>query len=250
LNLQDYCCTVNLIYYAAEKETQIHPVLRDIKGLIPVEGLLKFDPSLADYEVLLGYYQDETDAMMALLEGGTYNYSGALGMIYMANLALNNPEEPSEIITGLTNYQAILYVVCTPVVNDIPGMHYFGGSLEYGELFYSDINRVIRMAVNNISPHMPLKHLYDMNACIAEYPVVFDDQLTDIRIPILYIGAEGGVGSYGVYTSSLTSSTDITNHVVSKCVDRGIDYGHADIWIAHDADMLIWKPIYHWLLAH
>ncbi|MBN2862795.1 MAG: hypothetical protein JXN62_06515, partial [Bacteroidales bacterium] len=251
LNLEGYCCTVNMIYYAAEKETQIHPVLRDIKGLIPAEGLLKFDPSLDDYEVLLDYYQDATDAMIAFHEQGTYNYDG-LGMIYMANLALYSPDDLSQIPPfsdyGLTNYKAFLLAGCSPIENDIPCWHYFGGSLKEG-FIYSDVNRFIRMAVN-LNPYMPLKHLIDMNACTAEYDVVYDDHLKDIRLPILYIGTEGAVGSYGIYSSSLTSSKDITNHVVSKGVDRCIDYGHADIWMAYDADELIWKPMYQWLLTH
>lgn len=252
MNLQGYCCTVNLIYYAAEKETRIHPVLRDIKGLIPVEGLLKFDPTLDNYKELLGYYQNATDVMMALLEGGTYNYADGPGMIYMASLALNSPDDLSPIPPfsdyGLTNYQAYLLAGCSPFENDIPCLHYFGGSLEEGFL-YSDVNRFIRMGVN-LNPHMPLKHLYDGYAWNSEYDVVYDDHLKDIRLPILYIGSEGGIGSYGVYSSSLTSSNDITNHIVTKGVDRCIDYGHADIWMAYDADKLIWEPMCKWLLTH
>ena len=249
LNLEGYCCTVNLIYYAAEKETRIHPVLRDIKGLVAAEGCLKYDPGLENYEELCGYAQLFADQFNNMIDEGVYNYSEGLGLLYMANLALYSPEEDSPVIPGLTNLQAIILVGCSPAENDIPCWHYFGGSLEEG-FFYSDVNRFINLGIN-LNPHMPLKHLVDGMATQADNEdVIFDDYLKDIRVPVLYLGVEGGVGSYGIYTASLTSSPDITNLVVTKGVERCLDFGHADLWMGYDADFLIWEPLCEWLLRH
>jgi hypothetical protein len=81
-----------------------------------------------------------------------------------------------------------------------------------------------------------------------------DDQLSQITVPILYIGAGGGFGSLGDYTTSLTATagTDLTTYTVTKQApnDRAIDYGHAHLWMAVDAANDVWEPLRHWLVNH
>lgn len=255
MNLLGYCCTANLVYAAAGKETQTDPVLCDVKGIIPVEGYMIHEPE-PENEQWIKNVCAGADALKALLDAGTYNYQDGMGLLYMAQMALEKPEENSSIPPfdemGLTNYQAMLIVGFSPAENpDTPFWHYFGGTLEDGFL-YADQDRFIRMGVN-LNPHMPLQHLYEAYACGCDSPeheTGIDDHLGDIMLPILYLGAEGGVGNYGTYTTSLTSSNDITHHIVSMDVDREIDYGHADIWMGYDADELVWKDLQKWLAAH
>ena len=73
--------------------------------------------------------------------------------------------------------------------------------------------------------------------------VSYDDHFSEIKLPILYIGAEMAAGQSGVYTSSLTASNDITNYIVPG-------YSHADLWFGYDADDLVWGPLRDWLKNH
>ncbi len=253
MNLLGYCCTANLVYAAAGMETQMEPVLRNISGIVPVEGFMKYEP-VAENEQWRQNSCTAAAGLKAALEGGTFNFTDGIGMMYMANLALTAPDDPSAIPPfdgmGVTNYQAFMIAGFSPPENpDTPFWHYFGGTMEEGFL-YSDPDRFVRLGVN-LNPHMPLLHLYDACACACnEEDVGIDDHLGEIRIPILYIGAEGGVGSYGVYTTSLTAAGDITHHIVSKGVDRAIEYGHADIWMGDEAAELVWELLAGWLDDH
>jgi hypothetical protein len=82
--------------------------------------------------------------------------------------------------------------------------------------------------------------------------VPFDDHLSEITVPILFAGAAGGFGKTGYYSTTLTSSTDITKFITQLQPDdqRAIDFGHADNVLARDAETLVWQPILDWIVAH
>src|SRR6185436_3486889 len=91
------------------------------------------------------------------------------------------------------------------------------------------------------APFESLKVLADADAAVCESSatipvpnVPFDDHLGQIRVPVLYVGAGGGVGDLGNYTTTLLGSTDVTLHVVSLTppAQRLFDIGHADIFNA------------------
>ena len=48
------------------------------------------------------------------------------------------------------------------------------------------------------------------------------------------MGAGGGFGQFGVYTTTLLGSTDVTTHIVHKSrrPARLADFGHADLFLA------------------
>ena len=78
------------------------------------------------------------------------------------------------------------------------------------------------------------------------------NQFRKIRVPILYVGGAGGFGRYGEYTASLTASQDVTSLIVQDLPDeeRPMDYGHADLVAAGDAEWRVWEPILEWIFAH
>ena len=85
----------------------------------------------------------------------------------------------------------------------------------------------------------------------------YDDHLGEITIPVFYVGAAGGFGEYGVYTTTLLGSYDEDNsdndNVDTLIVElyppeaEAFDYGHADLLFADNAESLVWKPIYKWI---
>lgn len=99
---------------------------------------------------------------------------------------------------------------------------------------------------------MPLLSRYELaTARCGAADVPFDDHLGDIEVPILYLGAGGGLGTHGQHMARLTGSDDVMQHIMSAPgIPRLLDYGHADLVMAEDASDLAWNPLRDWLVAH
>jgi hypothetical protein len=76
--------------------------------------------------------------------------------------------------------------------------------------------------------------------------------LSNIRVPLYYLGAAGGIGSLGLYTTTVVSSEDVTTRIVQRfgAERRAEDFGHTDLLLADDAEALAWAPLATWLLHH
>ncbi|WNG37437.1 hypothetical protein F0U61_29940 [Archangium violaceum] len=77
-------------------------------------------------------------------------------------------------------------------------------------------------------------------------------ELAKIRVPLFYLGAAGGFGDHGLYSTTRVSSTDVTTLVVRRLGPERVaeDFGHGDLLYAADAPTLAWKPLAAWLLRH
>ncbi len=80
----------------------------------------------------------------------------------------------------------------------------------------------------------------------------FDGHLGDIRVPILYVGAAGGFGTYGMYSMNQTGSRDRETIIVrTRPIGREKqDFGHVDLFYARDAKRYSWQRIAHWVHEH
>jgi hypothetical protein len=69
---------------------------------------------------------------------------------------------------------------------------------------------------------------------------------------VLYVGAQGGCGDYGVYSTTLLGSRDVTVHLASTwpAAARRLDFGHVDILFGDNAESLVWQPMLAWIRAH
>jgi len=242
LNLLGFSYGVQVAFGAADRETQQHKICRDVKGLIPVDSPLKNENvEVQNAEcVQAAYWMDK-------LNSGEYNHPWGVGLIQLGGMALADPDAPSPVpdFAGLTNIQ-----VMNAIGSDhSAGWHFFGGNPF--ELYYSDPMRFVRLAVE-LSPHMPAQMFYEMSACgCPSEDVGYDDNLMAIDIPILNLSAGGSAGESMSYTSEqFTSSADITNIVISLVDDPTQDFGHADLWMAYEADILVWNKLYIWLINH
>jgi hypothetical protein len=80
----------------------------------------------------------------------------------------------------------------------------------------------------------------------------FDRHLQDIKVPILYVGAAGGFGTYGTYSMDLTGSRD-KQAIIVRTRPHGqekTDFGHVDLFYAKHAKHFAWKRMLHWLHDH
>ena len=128
MNLLGFNYIVKVAYGAASRETRMHcSCRRNIKGLIPVDNVMKYAPEdealrLADCEGAAQF--------KAGLKTGVYQRDFGVGFIVMGNLALAAPDDPSPIppfdALGFTNSQAIR----TAASDHSGGWHFFAGTLD------------------------------------------------------------------------------------------------------------------------
>jgi hypothetical protein len=237
-------------------ETQFPPALRQVRGFIPVDIYLKTD--VPDLRAKACQRQQATAAAIA---GGTYAATSGLLIQAIGNAAVTDPNGPSAVVPGFNNRQAGLFVgeetfALLNGLEPVPFYHFTGGTIDANGvptgLLYSNEQNLFRFEIA-ASPYQPNQELADADASTCGTPDVrFDDHLAQIKVPVLYVGAGGGFGEYGLYTLTLLGSTDVTSRIVHKvpASQRLSDYGHADLFLAGDARTEVWQPILSWLQAH
>jgi hypothetical protein len=237
-------------YVVAGEETQIPPGLRNVKGLIPVDTSLKVD----DEEYRLATCS-VADAIQASLDAGVYNLDFGVLSKKAADLAKSDPDGMSPLSPPLTNFQFVLFLGIAPQPPP-QDWHFVGGYVDPSGiplgLRFTDAHLWVDV-LRAVPPYYPVKGFWELNASICgKVEVSIDDHLKKIAVPILYVGAGGGEGRHGYYTTSLTASKDITKFTVQFLPDdqRAFDYGHADLFTAANAESRVWKPILDWIVAH
>ncbi len=80
----------------------------------------------------------------------------------------------------------------------------------------------------------------------------YDDNLAEIKIPVLYIGHAGGFGALGEYTPDLLGSSDVTKMMIQflSDADAANDFGHMEAFTADEAQQLVWEPMLKWIIDH
>lgn len=247
-------------YAYANDETQIPGFFRDLKGIIPVDMIYKFSP---ENQELRDDAYERYLAVKAKYDSGIYYSDEGAVMKYIAYLAATAPDDPSQIIPGFTNKQAALFVLSAtyatfepPLKPYVPFYHYLAGIFdEFGipqRLQFTNLDFTLDIALATPS-FMSIGEDIDGEALMSDkVEVPYDDHLSEIKIPVFYVGAAGGFGEYGVYTVALLGSTDKKTLVVQLYPPEAValDYGHADILWADNAQSLVWQPIYNWINSH
>jgi pimeloyl-ACP methyl ester carboxylesterase len=248
----------NLCYACANEETKMIDVARNVKGIIPIDTVHKFDPAETQ---LIQDAEDRHNVFVAVREAGKCYSDDALTLKMIAMLANTDPEGPSPFIPPLTNRQAAFIVLAAtyatypaPLMPIVPAYHYNAGifdsetQLPTGLQFTTlDIMSTFAEAV---PPFQAINDLIDLEALLSNKTDRYADRLGDITIPVFYIGAAGGVGEYGQFAVDQIGSNDKTVKVVSTPdMPRELNYGHVDLLFAGNAKAEVWQPILQWLKA-
>jgi len=252
LHLLGFSYGVDVAYGVANQESQEPNLLRNVKGIIPVDYGINYP----DGSPIQTASCDGVAANQALLDAGVYNDTSGVFFEQVGDLARSAPNDQSPFMDGVTNYEFALFAGASAQPPP-EGWHFVGGYFNDSgittDLRYTDPWLWIDV-LRAVPPYLPVRVDLDDNAAEGCNGVVapFDDHLGDIAVPILYVGAGGGTGKYGYYTTTLTASKDITKFTVQLQPDdqRAVDFGHADLFMARDAETLVWKPILDWLVAH
>ena len=204
----------------ANAEATEPPGRRDVGGLIPVDGSFKGDPAneawrqgnCSDY----AWYQD-------LLAAGTYGEDTSFLQL-VGQLALDAPNEPSPFVTDLTNAQFAIGVGIWP--QDWPGIEWFhnaagtfDGDIPAGmvyidpQLFFVELTKVFGFN--------PVLYRSDAASVTCdELDVPWDDHLSEVRVPLFYVGAAGGFGTVGEYLTQIVGSPDVSEPDRARAASR------------------------------
>ncbi len=233
----------------ANQETQLSRVSRNLNALILVDWGITFAPGSALNQDSCGLMA----SLQAQYDAGTYNEDNS-AMAMIADLARTAPDAPSLFADGFTNFQFAMFVGASPAF--APTWHFVAGVFDDNGistgLQYSDPQVWIDV-LRVIPPWFPVKADIEgyKAGCYAVVPP-FDEHIKQIKLPILYIGAAGGTGKEGYYAVNRTSSTDVTKFTIQFHADdqAAVDFGHADLFTATNAQTLVWQPILDWLATH
>lgn len=254
MHLLGYSSGAVLGYAYLDMETQVPPGLRHVAGYIPVDAPFKFNTEY-EREMACGEAQFAKD----LLDAGMYQAdNGYLIFILMGSLAQTDPDGESAFFPGYTNLQAALLVgTSTHLLMPYPlYWHYVAGVFD-GEgiptgLQYTTVAGYLDF-VTSASPYQSNVFWYDY--CVLwcdEEDSPYDNHISQITVPVFYVGAYGGQGEAGIYSTTLVGSTDVSILMVKLHPDEEItlDFGHIDLFTAENAPSLVWAPMLNWIVAH
>jgi hypothetical protein len=243
-------------YGLLNQESQEQCAQRQVKGYISVDNFFKTD-SKTSQNVECSYEASENGQ----IQKGVYEENTGPTQLF-GEYAVHDPNGPSVLLgSKYTNLQASLVLGAAVYQfgpNSTPYFHFVGGYFPHGindtpnGLAYSNIGQWNGFVIGSsyYEPYRLLAETDGITCGDANLP--FDKHLKDIAVPIHYVGAGGGFGSYGLYTLSLLGSTDVSNHIVSLFPPEkaALDFGHVDLFYADNAPKLAWNDILAWLKGH
>lgn len=251
IHLGGLCSGGAIAYAIAGEETQRPHLLRSVKGIIPIEIGMRYPKEGLRDSACSAQGTDQAN-----LDAGRYNDETGLFLKQLGDLALSAPGEASPIpdLGGINNYQAGLFFGTSNELLTGQFWHFVGGYLdEFGipsGLRYSPDQLWLNL-LQNLPPNYPMQVNYDLDAMFCgKTSVPFDDHLNRIAVPILHVGAGGGFGEVGFYTTTLTASQDVRKVMVQLSDQHQIDFGHVDTLLGTNAESLVWKPVLDWIVAH
>ena len=259
-------------YAYLNREARLPRALRQVDGFIPMDMAVRFSPRDAQqqawacerYEALSNARQE------GQLEGGLLGPAPgimlqAIGQFAAAQPAALSPLVPEDIFgpgTGLpTNRKLALVaagatsVLFAPLQPIVPAYHLMGSTPDAmglpEQLSFTREGYLFEFGKRAV-PYQSINEVVETEAWACGKSVPYDDRLRDVKVPVLYVGAAGGVGRYGEHSLTLLGSRDVTKLNVSTLPEaaRALDYGHADIFLADDARVRVWKPVLQWIRTH
>ncbi len=254
LFLGGFSSGAQLTYLYAAEESQKPLAERQVKGIVPIDIYGKLSP--ADESLRLYACANAADEYAWVAQGFVDSDNSTFAQPLGA-LAASAPWGASPIFDGYTNREAMLgFVAATFLLYEPkPQYHLVAGVYKNG--FPSALRYTSEALVSDwlahSPPHESLVETADRDAMwCGTGTLPLADHLADISVPLYYLGAAGGFGDHGLYTTTLVASTDVTTHVVRRlpASSEVEDFGHADLLYANDAPALAWAPLAKWLLAH
>ncbi|HEX8440901.1 hypothetical protein [Archangium sp.] len=256
-------------YAYLNAETQVAPSQRHVKGFIPVDTVLHFGPQAAQQREWACTRAALSEAALKAgqLEGGLLGPGAGVGVLSLGQAAIALPDTVAlppmpplpyrqlAVALGAATFQFI----SDPkhgVEPAVPFYHFTSG--QFGEaplptgLRYVKERQFFDMLAS-ARPYQSFEEVVEGEQLLCgQKDLPYDDHLGEVKVPVLYVGAAGGFGEYGLHSTKLLGSRDVSVHMVRResSAARLADYGHADLFLASDADKAVWAPILKWMKRH
>ncbi|MCY1014928.1 hypothetical protein [Pyxidicoccus sp. MSG2] len=246
--------------------------LRQVDGFIPVDMVLRYAPQDADQQAFACERHAVLNAarQAGRVEGGLLGPAPGITLQLLGQLAATAPNAPSPLLpedvfgpgTGKpTNRKAAIVsaaatgALLAPLKAITPGYHLMAAmpdALGLPETMTFTREAYLYEYAQRAAPYQSLNEVVETEAWACGLPVPYDDNLHKVTVPVLYVGAAGGVGRYGEHTLTLLGSQDVTVLTARTLPEaaRALDYGHADLFLANDAKERVWKPVLQWVKTH
>ncbi|WP_171817908.1 hypothetical protein [Pyxidicoccus fallax] len=260
-------------YAYLNQEALLPRGLRQVDGFIPVDMVVRFAPENAEQQAwACERYGVLSEAKAAgRTEGGLLGPAPGITLQAIGQLAAQAPDAPSPLLppdvfgpgTGVPSNRRVAIVsaastgaLLAPLKPITPGYHLMAGTLDAsglpGDLTFIADEAYLYEYAQRSAPYQSINEVVETEAWACGKNVPYDDHLKKVKVPVLYVGAAGGMGQYGVYSVSLLGSTDVTVQIARTMPEaaRALDYGHADLFLADDARERVWKPLLQWVRAH
>ncbi len=242
-----------LAYVAAAVDAIRPPAQRQVKGLVPLDIWAVVDPADTTTRELICEYA----AYDRFVQEQGFIDSPNDFLMKVGQLALRKPNDVSPLNPPFTNREVMLGTAAQTwqFYSPAPRYHLAAGVIVDGaptglrESAESDISRWFADA----SPHQSNLEVTESDEawCGTSTPAISYD-LGRITVPLFFIGAAGGFGEKGLYTTTLVGSRDVTTRIIHRFGTDRVeqDFGHGDLLFARDAPALVWRPLAHWLARH
>jgi hypothetical protein len=232
------------------QETQLPPMLKQIGAYIQIDC-----PFRTDNAELQQYGINDLAYEEACLAAGQYQQFVAFSLL--GHLGRTQPDDPSPVVPGLTNYQAVCYFSFSTGILPPPPFHYWAGNLDPSGSFTGPRLTDREMWLDFLESAItwqPTRFFRDYDLLFS-LPVSgldspYDDYLGLIRVPVLDATPMGGMGPVTLYSIALFGSQDVEVLMPSVGPPAETDIGHIDIFTWPGVEDLFWQPILTWIGAH
>lgn len=251
LNFLGWSYGAQIGYVVVAEESQLPSWRRHVKGFLPVDMAMKYEPgTIPDWVCpTADWYRSRPPGDYA----DDVSFYATLGA-----LAIGDPSGTSPFYAPLTNEQAVLVLGTspgglTPTFHQVAGVFDETGmptGLQFtGKDYFIHFMAGGASGAGAVWWAPARAGLDQMDTWCDVTDVPFDDHLGDVRVPTLNLAAAGGFGQASVHSATLLGSPDVTNLIVSLKPpgEEALDFGHSDLWLADNADKLVWRPILDWL---
>ena len=215
-----------------------HP--NDYAGAILIEG------SIHDTNpVVRAINANFCTAFQGMLAAGVYfDGQSGQGIKLLSQLAQAAPDQPSPVPgfpPGLTNHQAFIFALSTPVVTPLsprPGYFNVAGNVAEDRFLFAN-ESLVHGSLAGFVDYATTKSLADLNCGLAG-ATTFTGNLGSFSGPVLMFSAGHGFGSAMQDTAALMASATVT-------MKSNPDYGHVDYMFSEDHIQEVEHPIMNWI---
>ena len=264
LNLLGWSRGAMLGYAYLSAETLRPAAQRHVNGFIPVDAVLGFGPDAVQQRDFACERAALAEAAQTRgqVEGGLLGPGAGVPVMMLGQAAIAMPTGialppmpplPYEQLATLLGAATFQFLGVNPTV---PYYHFTAGQFSAGPL-PSGLQyvrpRQFFDLLANARPYQSFAEVVEGEQLLCgQKDLPYDDHLAQVKVPALYVGAGGGFGTYGLHTFNQLGSKDKSSLIVRRASEqaRFADYGHADLFLARDADTTVWAPIHEWMKRH